>query len=200
MPAGTTDERRRSFDQMAELYARARGAPRLRGADLPRDARLRPPALPGYACDVLGSRDAACGAARAAVRSDRRDHRRPVRRTRGAPFYGAAAARAAALENTSSVETIREAGSRRGFRLRRRGRCVAPTAPGAPREGRSRGSRVRGFLPERDRRANGRAPRFTVSGQDVRDVPGHACGAITSRARSRACCNTATRPRASRSG
>jgi SAM-dependent methyltransferase len=27
MPAGTTDERRRSFDQMAELYARARGAP-----------------------------------------------------------------------------------------------------------------------------------------------------------------------------
>ena len=27
MPAATTDERRRSFDQMAELYARARGAP-----------------------------------------------------------------------------------------------------------------------------------------------------------------------------
>jgi hypothetical protein len=27
MPAATTDERRRSFDQMAQLYARARGAP-----------------------------------------------------------------------------------------------------------------------------------------------------------------------------
>jgi hypothetical protein len=28
MPAATADERRRSFDQMAELYARARGAAR----------------------------------------------------------------------------------------------------------------------------------------------------------------------------
>src|SRR3984957_3614499 len=27
MPAATTDERRRSFDQMAQLYSRARGAP-----------------------------------------------------------------------------------------------------------------------------------------------------------------------------
>jgi hypothetical protein len=27
MPAATTDERRHSFDQMAQLYARARGAP-----------------------------------------------------------------------------------------------------------------------------------------------------------------------------
>src|SRR5277367_1776423 len=27
MPAATSDERRRSFDQMAQLYARARGAP-----------------------------------------------------------------------------------------------------------------------------------------------------------------------------